>query len=229
MLAAINLVVAAGIHAVFLAPGRLPREAAPPRSKVADVSTRAAIADARFWGLLVAFAAYNVAFTAMTFHFLPLLEERDVSRDVGVALFTIIGPLQVAGRLLLFARGSQIAARSVGRAAFIVSVPLFLLAAYAGGDLLLLGIFVAIYGIINGISTVVRGTIVRDIFGAQNYGAISGSLTLPSTFARAAGPAIGAVLWSIGQVYTPMLTALAAICAVGAVAYWLATRRVETP
>jgi MFS family permease len=229
VLAAINLVVAAGIHAFFLAPGRVPRVPAPPRSKVADVSTRAAIADSRFWGLLVAFAAYNVAFTAMTFHFLPLLEERDVSRDVGVVLFTIIGPLQVAGRLLLFARGNQIAARSVGRAAFIVSVPLFLLAAYAGADLLLLGTFVAIYGVINGISTVVRGTIVRDIFGAQNYGAISGSLTLPSTFARAAGPAIGALIWSIGQVYTPMLVTLAAICGVGAVAYWLATRRVATP
>ena len=229
VLAAINLVLSAGIHAVFLAPGRVPRIASPPRSRVADVSTRAAIADARFWGLLVAFAAYNIAFTAMTFHFLPLLEERQVSRDVGVALFTVIGPLQVTGRLLLFTRGNQIAARGVGRAAFITSVPLFLLAAYAGADLLLFGVFVCVYGIINGISTVVRGTIVRDIFGAQNYGAISGSLTLPSTFARAAGPAIGALIWSIGQVYTPMLITLAAICAVGAIAYWMATRTVAAP
>lgn len=227
-LAAINLAVPAAIHAVMLAPGRVPRVASPP-GPVAAVSTRAAIADGRFWGLLVAFAAYNIAFTAMTFHFLPMLEERAVSRDVAVALFTVIGPLQVAGRLLLFARGNQVAARAVGRAAFIVSVPLFLLAAHAGADLLLLAAFVSIYGIINGISTVVRGTIVRDIFGARNYGAISGSLTLPSTFARAGGPAIGALLWSIDQAYTPMLVGLALVCACGAIAYWLATRSAATP
>jgi MFS family permease len=228
VLAAINLAVPAVIHAVMLAPRFVPRSAAP-RSAVAAISTRAAIADARFWGLLVAFAAYNLAFTAMTFHFLPMLEEREVSRDVGVALFTVIGPLQVAGRLLLFARGNQVAARSVGRAAFIVAVPLFLLAAHAGADLLLLAVFVSVYGIINGISTVVRGTIVRDIFGARNYGAISGSLTLPSTFARAAGPAVGALLWSLGQSYAPMLIGLAVICACGAAAYWSATRGAATP
>jgi MFS family permease len=227
-LAAINLLLPATIHAVMLAPARTPRVAAP-RSVVAAVSTRTAIADGRFWGLLVAFAAYNVAFTAMTFHFLPMLEEREVGRDVGVALFTVIGPLQVAGRLLLFARGNQVAARSVGRAAFVVAVPLFLLAALAGADLVLLAVFVSVYGIINGISTVVRGTIVRDLFGARNYGAISGSLTLPSTFARAAGPAIGALLWSLDQSYAPMLVGLALICACGAVAYWLATRGAATP
>ena len=160
----------------------------------------------------------------MTFHFLPLMEERGVGRDAGVLLFTLIGPLQVGGRLLLFTRGGDIDARGVGRAVFLVSVPLFLLAAFAGAQLELLALFVAVYGIVNGISTVIRGTIVRDIFGARNYGAISGSLTLPTTLARAAGPAIGAMLWSAGGSYTTMLVALAAIGAVGAATYWTATR-----
>ena len=225
-LAIINLVIAGGIHAVMLSPSRMP----PPSiqesgaSTIANVSTRAALADPRFWTLLVSFAAYMVAFTAMTFHFLPLLDERGISRNVGVALFTVIGPLQVAGRLLLFAGGNLIAARLVGRVALIVSVPLFTLAALAGTNLVLLTVFVAIYGIINGILTVVRGTIVRDLFGARNYGTISGSLTLPTTFARAAGPACGALLWTIGRAYEPMLLALAGICLIGAAAYWSATR-----
>jgi len=224
VLAAINLVLAAGIHAVMLAPSRMPRTEAPARRAAADSSTRAAIADRRFWALLVAFSAYNIAFTAMTFHFLPLMEERGVGRDAGVLLFTLIGPLQVGGRLLLFTRGGDIDARGVGRAVFLVSVPLFLLAAFAGARLELLALFVAVYGIVNGISTVIRGTIVRDIFGARNYGAISGSLTLPTTLARAAGPAIGAMLWSAGGSYTTMLVALALIGAVGAATYWTATR-----
>jgi MFS family permease len=223
-LALVNLVLAAAIHAVALSPARIAPAARPPQRADTEVSTRAAIADRRFWGLLVAFSAYNVAFTAMTFHFLPLIEERGVGRDTGVLLFTLIGPLQVAGRLLLFARGGAIDSRRVGRAVFATSVPLFMVAAVAGQDLALLTLFVAVYGVTNGISTVVRGTIVRDLFGARNYGAISGSLTLPTTLARAAGPAFGAVLWSLGDTYTPMLAGLSAVGAVGALAYWRATR-----
>jgi len=224
-LAATNLVVAGGIHAVMLAPGRLPDGATTARQDaVPGMSTRAAVADLRFWALLVAFAAYNIAFTAMTFHFLPLMEERGVDRDIGVALFTLIGPLQVGGRLLLFSRGGAIDARRIGRAVFLVAVPLFLLAAVAGADLRLLALFIAVYGVINGISTVIRGVIVRDIFGARNYGAISGSLTLPANCARAAGPAAGALLWSLSESYTPVLAALALMSATGALAYWRATR-----
>jgi len=223
-LALVNLVLAAAIHAVVLSPARIASASRPPQRAGAEVSTRAAIADPRFWGLLVAFSAYNVAFTAMTFHFLPLIEERGVGRDTGVLLFTLIGPLQVGGRLLLFSRGGAIDARRIGRAVFLVAVPLFLLAAVAGADLRLLALFIAVYGVINGISTVIRGVIVRDIFGARNYGAISGSLTLPANCARAAGPAAGALLWSLSESYTPVLAALALMSATGALAYWRATR-----
>lgn len=225
VLAATNLLVPAAIHAVMLSPRHSPPPRAPQRFATADISTRAAIGDIRFWGLLVAFSAYNIAFTAMTFHFLPMLEERGVSRDAGVALFTLIGPLQVTGRLLLFSRGGGVAARPVGRGIFAISAPLFLLAVAAGADLLMLAAFVAVYGVVNGISTVIRGTIVRDIFGARNYGAISGSMTMPTTFARAAGPAIGAMLWSLGNDYAAMLAGLAAISVLGAVSFWHATRR----
>jgi MFS family permease len=117
-----------------------------------------------------------------------------------------------------------IAARPVGRAIFAVAAPLFLLAVVAGADLGMLALFVAVYGVVNGISTVIRGTIVRDIFGARNYGAISGSMTMPTTFARAGGPAIGAMLWSIGQDYAAMLAGLAAVSFLGAIAFWHATR-----
>ena len=230
-LALVNLIIAGGIHAVMLRPARMPAPSLrkPGDSGIADVSTRKAIADPRFWTLLLSFAAYNLASTAMIFHFLPLLDERGLSRDIGVALFTVVGPLQVAGRLLLFTGGNLIAARRVGRIALTVSVPLFVLAALAGTNLVLLTVFVAIYGMINGILTVVRGTIVRDLFGARNYGTISGSLTLPTTFARAAGPACGALLWSMSTAYEPMLLVLALICLIGAAAYWFATRLAPSP
>lgn len=226
-LAIINLAVSGAIHATMLRPGWLPA-GAPQREKLPAMSTRAALADLRFWGLLIAFSIYNLVFTTVIFHFLPLLDERGVARDTAVALFTLIGPLQVSGRILLFTGGRMLPARRIGRAVFATAVPLLLLAVAAGANLLLLTLFVAIYGVINGISTVVRGTVVRELFGAQSYGAISGSLTLPSNFARAVGPAFGAVLWSTAQSYTPVLLTLAGLCAVGAIAYWTATRESGT-
>lgn len=221
--AIINLAVSGSIHAAMLRPSRMPQDA-PHRSPLPSVSARAAFVDLRFWGLLIAFTIYQLVFTTMVFHFLPLLDERGVSRDTGVALFTLIGPLQVAGRLLLFSGGQMLPARNIGRAVFAVAVPLLILAAVAGRDLALLTLFVAIYGVINGISTVVRGTVVRELFGAASYGAISGSMTMPSNIGRAVGPAFGAVLWSLGESYAPVLFALAGLCAVGAIAYWTATR-----
>jgi hypothetical protein len=47
---------------------------------------------------------------------------------------------------------------------------------------------------------------------------------LPANCARAAGPAAGALLWSLSESYTPVLAALALMSATGALAYWRATR-----
>ena len=48
-----------------------------------------------------------------------------------------------------------------------------------------------------------------------------------TTLARAAGPAIGAMLWSVSDAYMPMLVGLAAIGAIGAATYWAATREAD--
>ena len=41
----------------------------------------AAVRVPAFWGLVVAFAGYGLAFSAMSFHLIPLLDERERRRS----------------------------------------------------------------------------------------------------------------------------------------------------
>jgi hypothetical protein len=45
-----------------------------------------------------------------------------------------------------------------------------------------------LFGLSNGILTIVRGTVPQALFGRENYGAISGAMAGPALLAKAAGP-----------------------------------------
>jgi hypothetical protein len=47
-----------------------------------------------------------------------------------------------------------------------------------------------LYGLSNGILTIVRGTIPQAFFGRENDGAISGASAGPALLAKAAGPLV---------------------------------------
>ena len=77
-------------------------EAKPPADGTAKKSPlAAAIRVPAFWGLVVAFAGYGLAFSAMSFHLIPLLDDRGVPIGVVMAIIALIGPMQVVGRVLL--------------------------------------------------------------------------------------------------------------------------------
>jgi hypothetical protein len=51
-----------------------------------------------------------------------------------------------------------------------------------------------LYGLSNGILTIVRGSIPQALFGRQNYGAIAGAMAGPSLLSKAAGPLAAAAI-----------------------------------
>jgi MFS family permease len=120
VLAAINLGVAFFIHWLFV-PG--PKEEPvpiaaplpPPNPGVKKKSPlAAAVRVPAFWGLVVAFAGYGLAFSAMSFHLIPLLAERKVEIGVVMAIVALIGPMQVVGRVLLMAAQRHITTIQLG-------------------------------------------------------------------------------------------------------------------
>ena len=94
------------MHWLFVpGPKERPVPIAAPKPPVEGVAKKSPLATAirvpAFWGLVVAFAGYGLAFSAMSFHLIPLLDDRGVPMGVVMAIIALIGPMQVVGRVLL--------------------------------------------------------------------------------------------------------------------------------
>ncbi|MGO8869018.1 MAG: MFS transporter [Alphaproteobacteria bacterium] len=129
-LALCNLVPAT-LHALFLpGAGRKVRKSAPPavQDAAAGLSPlRRAMGRATFWCLLASFAAAAATSSSVTFHLVPLLSERGVDAATIVSCIAVIGPMQVAGRLVLFGLGAKLGAEVLG-SLNVLAIPLSLLA-----------------------------------------------------------------------------------------------------
>ena len=225
VLAAINLGVAILIHWLFV-PG--PSEAAVPIALPAPAARStgkkrgplaAAVRVPAFWGLVVAFAGYGLAFSAMSFHLIPLLAERKVEIGVVMAIIALIGPMQVVGRVLLMAAQNRISTIQLG-AGIYFAFPISMAMLAAGiSDVYGLILFAIIYGVANGLVTILRGMAVPEFIGPEGYGVVSGALTMPTNVMRAAGPLMGAFAWSAFGNYTPVLWGLTGVMLVAAAGF----------
>jgi MFS family permease len=224
VMAAVILAVGILIHWLFV-PG--PRERAVPIGEAVKPSAdkpkksplAAAIRVPAFWGLVVAFAGYGLAFSAMSFHLIPLLAERKVPIGVVMAIIALIGPMQVVGRVLLMAGQRLITTIQLGALiyfAFPISMGMLALGI---SDVYGLILFAIIYGVANGLVTILRGMAVPEFIGPEGYGVVSGALTMPTNVMRAAGPLMAAFAWSLTGNYTPVLWGLAAIMLVAAAGF----------
>lgn len=177
-----------------------------------------------FWKLGFALSANSFIFAALSVHLIPLLREYGHSAGVAVALAALVGPMQVAGRIGEMTLGRKALPQTIGKITF-GALPAALLA------LLLFGrhgwaaaAFCLLYGMSNGILTIVRGTIPQTLFGRRHYGAISGALAGPSLLSRAAGPLAVAALAQAGPPTVLLLVLLGAALA-SLACYLLAIRR----
>ena len=154
------------------------------------------LADPRFRGLAVWFAAHSAAFTGLIFLLTQVLQARGVASETIVGTIAIMGPMQVVGRLFLSVRGRDFS--SLGTGLFAMSVLL-------GAVLVLLllpptrgwlALFAAGLGLGNGMLTIARGTAVAELFGRERYAEINGALAAPGVVARAAAPLVLASIWA---------------------------------
>ena len=226
-MAAIILGVAFFIHWLFV-PG--PKEAAVPISDATPAATTdgkpkksplaAAIRVPAFWGLVIAFAGYGLAFSAMSFHLIPILVERGVQMGVVMAIIALIGPMQVVGRVLLLASQRHVTTIQLGAGVyFAFPIAMAMLGAMGINDVYGLILFAILYGVANGLLTILRGMAVPEFIGPEGYGVVSGALTMPTNIMRAVGPLAAAFFWSWSGNYTAVLWGLAAIMLVAAAGF----------
>jgi hypothetical protein len=145
------------------------------------------------------FAATWFVSTAMASHLPAVLQLAGAGAAAAVAVGALIGPAQVAGRLLeagwLRRLHPLLSARLAALGHPLGVLALALLGPAAASA------FAVLHGLGNGIMTIAKGTLPLAIFGPRGYGELQGLLMAPTRIAQAAAPlAFGAALqgWGLG-------------------------------
>ncbi len=95
--------------------------------------------------------------TAIAAHLIDLLTATGLSARDAVLVGSLIGPMQVAGRIMEFAFGRHLRALAVGTLAFTLMAASLALFTQVRGVWIVALAFAMIYGWSNGVMTIVRG------------------------------------------------------------------------
>jgi predicted MFS family arabinose efflux permease len=176
-------------------PGAATRGEGSQGYEDSDLSLQQALRHPAFWSLAFAFSSNSFIFSALSVHLIPILEGYGHPVATVVLMAALIGPMQVAGRLAEMTVARRAHPAAIGKACFAILPAALLALLFFGHQQWAMALFCVLYGLANGILTIVRGTVPQLLFGARNYGAISGALAGPSLLAKAAGPlAVAAVI-----------------------------------
>jgi len=157
-----------------------PGAAATAPAETTEGATRTAVL------LAAAFAVTWFISTAMAAHLPRLLQAYGVPLATALIFAGLVGPAQVAGRLLEYGLLRNIhplvSARLAGLMHPLGAGAFLFFGAPAGA------IFTLLHGLGNGVLTIAKGTLPLVLFGTHNYGTRQGLLMVPARFAQALAP-----------------------------------------
>ena len=213
--AALHLLVGLPLNAMLpkAAPAALPSAAGPPPATAVE-----APGEAPSWpSMLILSFVFAVTWfisTAMAAHLPQLMLAAGATLATALWVGTLIGPAQVAARLLEFGWLRKLHPLLSARLAAAMH-PI-------GAALLLLGgpalapLFGILHGAGNGILTIAKGTLPLVLFGSAGYGARQGWLMIPARVAQATAPFVYGVVierWQAGALWLTAGLGLAALAA----------------
>ena len=211
-LSIIALVLLAGVgplHAWALrgAGGAAIRHAEAPDS---DATLREALRAPAFWLLTASFTLYSFAVAALWAHAMPAFAAKGPSETQALAVLVWVGPAQVAGRFAYVWLGRHVSLRGLGLGV-LAGMPLsFTLFALFDSSAALIG-FAVLFGIANGMVTIVRGGMVPAYFGRANVGRIGGTMSGIALLSRAAAPLSTAAALLVLAGYRELMLVLAGL------------------
>ena len=169
-------------HAVTHVAAEAPLEATPVETAGpgANPATRTAAL------LALVFAVTWFISTAMAAHLPRLLQAHGVPLATALIFAGLVGPAQVAGRLLeygLLRNIHPLISARVAGAMHTLGAMVFLFFGVPAGAL-----FTVLHGAGNGVLTIAKGTLPLVLFGVRDYGARQGLLMVPARFAQATAP-----------------------------------------
>jgi predicted MFS family arabinose efflux permease len=164
----------------------LPRpKAATPTERVA--ASKAIPIDRPMILLAFAFAAAWIVTAGMAAHFPRIVEATGASPAQAIAAGMLIGPAQVAARLLEAGPLARFHPLVSARLATLTH-PIGAAVILAAGGGVASSAFALLHGSGNGILTIARGTVPLALFGPENYGYRLGIIGAPARFLQAGAP-----------------------------------------
>ncbi|HYD77117.1 MFS transporter [Ramlibacter sp.] len=179
--AALHLVLGLPLNACVPRAGAL-----PAREATAEAPAQAAPPMRAMLLLSFVFAATWFISTAMAAHLPRLLVAGGATMAAAVAVGALIGPAQVAARLLEFGLLRRVHPLLSARLAATMH-PLGVAALAVAGPPAA-AVFGVLHGAGNGILTIAKGTLPLVLFGPQGYGHRQGVLMVPARIAQALAP-----------------------------------------
>jgi predicted MFS family arabinose efflux permease len=223
----LTFVVYAALHLALCLPlhlASLPAAFRAPSAPPVDTPPRVAQGGPAFVWLATALSLAGFIASAVAAHFVGLLTATGMSARDAVLVGSLIGPMQVAGRVMEFAFNRRVRAMAVGAFAFALLAGALAVLTQVRGLFLVALAFAALYGCANGIMTIVRGTVPAELFGHRGYGALLGRLALPQFVMRAVAPFALALLFLVDPARTLSPVALLVLGLSATVAYGVAVR-----
>jgi MFS family permease len=220
----LNLLVCAPVHALLLPSRRRPEPQAAATPSPPSPAGHSLLRDPTFLGLCAAFTGNALVFSALSVHLLPLLQAKGLTASQAAWAGALVGPMQVAGRVLEYLFLSRWSPSRVGTLAIWLLPASLGLLAVIGTGLPGLAAFALLYGAGNGVMTIVRGAMPAELYGRRHYGAINGAMAAPVLLAKAIGP-LAAVAVAAAAGPMALLLGLALLAAASALAFGLTVRR----
>ena len=164
-----------------------------------DAAGRAAVTRRpAFWLLGFAFGTIGLVHGLVLSHLLPILADRGIGAATAVLVASMIGPMQVLGRVVMVATERRVTTFGVAMACYLgmaVGCAALLMAGVAPW---LVVVFVVLHGAGYGTASIVRPVLTAEVLGRRRFGVISGMLAIPFMGGFAIGPTAAALLWEAG-------------------------------
>jgi MFS family permease len=217
VLAAILGATALPVHALVLRPS-------PPVEQTARGTPRQVFGDTPFWLFAAALTVATFASYAIVVHLVSLLIQSGRTAAFAAFVAGLLGIGQLPGRLAFGFVAKRFGAVALPAVVFGLGASSLALLAVAREPWTAI-VFALGYGASNGMATLLRATLVADLWGRGSYGAISAAIAAPFNAARAAAPVSASFLVLLPGHYTTLLWVLSAGTGIAALVGVIAVRR----
>lgn len=171
-----------------------------------------------FWLLTASFSLIMLAASGIRVHFIPFLIDSGIDPSTAAVASGSIGIMQVLGRLLFAPLESRLTARALTVGIFALQFAAIGLL-IVGTSTAMIGLFIVLFGMAVGATTLARPAAIAAAFGASHYGRISSILALFLTISSTIAPVGAGLIYDRSGSYTSVLwiVLIVSACATGLV------------